>query len=169
MLISRYLKIILLFILLITPSILFAGQFKVIGVYDGDSLTAIGHDIKIKVRLVGIDSPELKRGKHKPGQPFGQKAKKFLARLVLNKQVFIKGYGLDYHNRILAVVYVDKKNINLEMIKAGLSEAYRGKPAHGFDPSPYRTAEAQAKSQKRGMWSQGDKYISPRDWRRLHK
>jgi len=169
MLISRSLKVTLLFILLITPSILFAGQFKVTGVYDGDSLTAIGHDIKIKVRLVGIDAPELKRGKHKPGQPFGQKAKKFLARLILNKQVFIKGYGLDYHNRILAVVYVDKKNINLEMIKAGLAEAYRGKPASGFDPSPYRTAEAQAKSQKRGMWSQGDKYISPKDWRKMNK
>jgi len=169
MLISRSLKIILLVILLLTPSILFAGQFKVTGVYDGDSLTATGHDIKIKVRLVGIDAPELKRGKHKPGQPFSQRAKKFLVRLVLNKQVFIKGYGLDYHNRILAVVYVGRKNINLEMIKAGLAEAYRGKPAHGFNPSPYRTTEAQAKSQRRGMWSQGDKYISPKDWRKLQK
>jgi endonuclease YncB( thermonuclease family) len=146
-----------------------AGQFKVTSVHDGDSLRASGHDIQIKVRLVGIDAPELKRGKHNPGQPFGQRAKKFLTRLVLNKRVFIKGYGLDYHNRILAVVYVGKKNVNLEMIKAGLAEAYRGKPASGFDPSPYRTAEAQAKSQKRGMWSQGDKYISPREWRKLHK
>lgn len=55
------------------------------------------------------------------------------------------------------------------MIKAGLAEAYRGKHAPGFDPSPYRTAEAQAKSQKRGMWSQEEKYISPRDWRKMHK
>jgi len=169
MLISRSLKVTLLFILFLTPSILFAGQFKVVRVYDGDTLTATGHDLEIKVRLVGIDAPELKRGKHKPGQPFGQKAKKFLARLVLNKQVFIKGYGLGPYNRPLAVVYVDKENINLEMIKAGLAEAYRGKPALGFDPSPYRTAEAQAKSQRRGMWSQGDKYISPRDWRKMHK
>jgi endonuclease YncB( thermonuclease family) len=67
------------------------------------------------------------------------------------------------------VVYVDKKNINLEMIKSGLAEAYRGKPALGFDPSPYRTAEAQAKSQSRGMWSLGNKYISPREWRKLNK
>jgi len=169
MLICRSLKVILFFILFLTPSILFAGQFKVVRVYDGDSITASGHDIKIKVRLVGIDAPELKRGKHKPGQPFGQKAKKFLVAMVLNKQVFIKGYGLDYHNRILAVVYVGKKNINLEMIKAGLAEAYRGKPALGFDPSPYRTAEAKARSQSRGMWSQGDKYISPKEWRKLHK
>jgi len=169
MLISRSLKVILFFILFITPSILFAGQFKVTGVYDGDSLTATGHDIKIKVRLVGIDAPELKRGKHKPGQPFGQRAKKFLARLVLNKQVFIKGYGTGPYNRILGVVYVGRKNVNLEMLKAGLAEVYRGKPPRGFNLSPYLTAEAQAKSQKRGMWSQGDKYISPRDWRKMTK
>ena len=169
MLIARSLKFILLFLLLLTPSILFAGQFKVTSVHDGDSLRASGHDIQIKVRLVGIDAPELKRGKNKPSQPFGQRAKKFLTRLVLNKQVFIKGYVSDRNNRTLSVVYVDRKNVNLEMIKAGLAEAYRGKPARGFDPSPYRTAEAQAKSQKRGMWSQGDKYISPKDWRKMNK
>jgi len=168
MLISRSLKVILLFILCLTPSILFAGQFKVVRVCGGDSLTATGHDIEIKVRLVGIDAPELKRGKHKPGQPFGQKAKRFLVAMVLNKKVFIKGYGSDRSNRILSVVYVDRKNVNLELVKAGLAEVYRGKPPRGFDLSPYLTAEAQAKSQRRGMWSQKN-YISPRDWRKMNK
>ena len=169
MLISRSLKVTLLFILLTTPSILFAGQFRVVRVYDGDTLTATGHDIEIKVRLVGIDAPELKRGKHKPGQPFGQKAKRFLVAMVLNKQVFIKGYGTGRNNRILGVVYVGRKNVNLELIEAGLAEVYRGRPPRGFDLSPYLTAEAQAKSQRRGMWSQGAKYISPKDWRKMHK
>jgi len=136
MLIARSLKVFLLFILLLTPSILFARQFKVTGVHDGDSLKATGHDIEIKVRLVGIDTPETKKGKHKLGQPFGQKAKKFLARMVLNKQVFIKGYGTGPYNRILGVVYVDRKNVNLELIKAGLAEVYQGKPPRGFDLSP---------------------------------
>ncbi len=89
-------------------------------------------------------------------------------RMVLNKQVFIKGYGTGPYNRILAVVYVGKKNVNLELIKAGYAEVYQGKPPRGFDLSPYLTAEAQAKSQRRGMWSQGD-YISPKEWRKLHK
>ena len=34
-----------------------AGQFKVTKVYDGDTVKAEGHDIEIKVRLVGIDAP----------------------------------------------------------------------------------------------------------------
>jgi len=168
MLLTRSLKVILIVILFFIPSISFAGQFKVTSVHDGDSLKATGHDIQIKVRLVGIDAPELKRGKHKPGQPFGEKAKKFLTRLVLNKQVFIKGYGSDRSNRILAVVYVDRKNVNLELVKAGLAEVYRGKPPKGFDLSPYLTTEAHAKSQRRGMWSQKN-YISPKDWRKMNK
>jgi endonuclease YncB( thermonuclease family) len=147
----------------------FAGQFKVTRVYDGDTFKATGHDIEVNVRLVGVDSPEIKKGKHKPGQPFGQKAKKLLTRMVLNKQVFIKGYGLGPYNRILAVVYVDRKNVNLELVKAGLAEVYQGKPPRGFDLSPYLTVEAQAKSQRRGMWSLGDKYISPKDWRKMNK
>ncbi len=145
-----------------------AGQFKVTRVYDGDTFKASGHDIEIKVRLVGIDTPETKKRKHKPGQPFGQKAKSFLAAMVLNKQVFIKGYGLGPYNRILAVVYVGKINVNLELIKAGYAEVYQGRPPRGFDLSPYLTAEAQAKSQRRGMWSQ-ENYISPKEWRKMNK
>jgi len=103
-----------------------AGQFKVTRVYDGDTFKASGHDIEIKVRLVGIDTPETKKKKNKPGQPFGQKAKKFLARMVLNKQVFIKGYGTGRNNRILAVVNVDRKNVNLKLIKDDLAEVHQG-------------------------------------------
>lgn len=118
---------------------------------------------------MGIDTPKTKKRKHKAGQPFGQKAKRFLAGMVLNKQVFIKGYGLGPYNRILGVVLVGGVNVNLELVKAGLAEVCQGKPPRGFDLSPYLTAEAQAKSQKRGMWSQGDKYISPKDWRKINK
>jgi endonuclease YncB( thermonuclease family) len=88
--------------------------------------------------------------------------------MVLNKQVFIKGYGLGPYNCIFGVVYVGRKNVNLELVKAGLAEVYKGKPPRGFDLSPYLSAEAQAKSQKRGMWLQ-ENYISPKDWRKAHK
>jgi len=66
-------------------------------------------------------------------------------------------------------IYVDGKNVNLEMVKEGLAEVYKGRPAPGFDNRPYWDAEQEARKNMRGMWSQGDKYISPRDWRRLHK
>jgi len=96
-------------------------------------------------------------------------AKKFLAGMVLNKTVDIKGYGLGPYNRILGVLYVNGNNINIELIKAGFAEVYRGKPPRGFDLKPYSQAEAEAKKAKRGIWSLGVKYISPKDWRKRNK
>ena len=61
----------------------------------------------------------------------------------------------------------DGNNVNLEMVKAGLAEVYRGTPASGLDMGPYWKAEEEAKAAKRGMWELGDKYVSPREWRRM--
>ena len=155
--------------LLIFTSVSLAGQFKITRVYDGDTVKAQGNEIEIMVRLVGIDAPETSRKKGKPGQPYSQKAKKYLASLVLNKTVDIKGYGLDRYNRILGVIYLNKQNINLEIVKKGLAEVYRGKPARGFDNEPYLEAEKRAREAKTNMWSLGDKYISPKDWRKMHR
>jgi len=164
-------KIVLFLIsfLFILPSPSLAGQFKVTRVYDGDTIKAKGHDITIKVRLVGIDTPETRKKKKSRGQPYSQHTKKYLAGLILNNIVDIRGYGLDRYNRILGVIYLNGKNINLEMVKAGLAEVYRGRLPRGFDSTPYLRAEAKAKEAKKGMWSQGYKYISPKDWRKLHK
>ena len=165
---KRIFSILPLFLLIFT-SVSLAGQFKITRVCDGDTVRAQGHDIEIMVRLVGIDAPETSRKKREPGQPYSQKAKKYLAGLVLNKTVDIKGYGLDRYNRILGVIYLNKQNINLEMVKTGLAEVYRGKPARGFDNGPYLEAEKWAREAKTGMWSLGDKYISPKDWRKMQK
>ncbi len=75
------------------PLVSLAGQFKVTRVYDGDTVKAEGHDITIKIRLVGIDAPETAKGKRKPRQPSSQRAKKYLANMVLNKVVDVKAYG----------------------------------------------------------------------------
>jgi endonuclease YncB( thermonuclease family) len=64
----------------------------------------------------------------------------------------------------LGEVFVDGNNVNLEMVKAGLAEVYRGKPAPGQDVRPYWKAEEEARKAGKGMWSLGDKYLSPREW-----
>ena len=61
------------------------------------------------------------------------------------------------------MVYVDGINVNLEMVKTGLAEVYRGRSAKGMDMDPYWMAEDEAKKQGRGMWVLGDEYISPRE------
>jgi endonuclease YncB( thermonuclease family) len=89
--------------------------------------------------------------------------------LILNKTVEVKGYGLDRYHRILGVIFLDGKNINLEMIRAGLAEVYRGKPPHGLDMEPFQKAETLAEHAKKGIWSLGDKYVSPREWRKAQR
>ena len=162
-------KIIPIAIFIVIPAICFADQFEVTRVTDGDTIKVTGNGSKVTIRLVGIDAPETSKKKNQPGQPFSRKSTKYLANLVLNKSVELKSYGTDRYGRILGVIFVDGKNVNLVMIKAGLAEVYRGKPAHGLDLEPYWKAEAEAKKAGIGMWALRDKYISPKEWRRTHK
>jgi micrococcal nuclease len=79
----------------------------------------------------------------------------------------VKSYGTDRYDRILSVVFVDGKNVNFEMIKAGLAEVYRGNPARGLDLEPYWKAEAEARKERRHIWSLEDKYVSLMNWRKI--
>ena len=145
-----------------------AGKFKVTKVYDGDTIMAEGHDIVTYVLLAGIDAPEISSPSQEPGQPYAQAAKHYLERLILNKMVEIKGYGIAPYpyNHLLGEVYVGADNINISMLKKGLAEVSVGEPPVGLEIAPYLEAEKEAKTSSRGMWSLGDKYISPSEWRK---
>jgi endonuclease YncB( thermonuclease family) len=143
-----------------------AEQFKVIRVADGDTLTILQQGQKVRVRLVGIDAPETSKSKRDPGQPYSQKSKKHLAGLVLNKQVSVKSYGQDRYGRILGEVFLGDTNVNLEMAAVGLAEVYRGRAPKGLGTEKYWRAEDAARSDSLNIWSLGDKYVSPRQWRR---
>jgi len=78
----KILKYILFCALLFLPLHSFAWEGKVISVYDGDTLTVSNLDNqKVKIRLYGIDAPELKK------QPYGRASRDYLQRLILNKTV----------------------------------------------------------------------------------
>ena len=162
------LLVFLFFTLLASPGQLLADQYQVTHVVDGDTIKAVYDTKKITVRLVGIDAPETSKRKDQTGQPFNQRSKKHLSSLVLNQAVDIKSYGFDDGGRLLGEVFLEDKNINLEMVKAGLAEVYRGEPVAGQNMEPYWKAEQEAKIAKRGMWVLGKKYVSPREWRKSH-
>ena len=82
------------------------------------------------------------------------------------KIVEIKEFGQDRYGRTLGVVFVNGKKVNLEMVEVGYAEVYWGTPATGFDSAPWWKEEARAA--KIGMWTQGDKYMSPREWRKAN-
>ena len=108
----------------------------------------------MRVSLAGIDAPEISRIEENPGQPYRKRAKEYLAELILNKVVEIKGYGLDRNDDVSGVIFLKGKNINIEMIRAGLAEVSGEELPRGLDLDLYRKAQNEAMKAERGMWSQ---------------
>ena len=104
------------------------------------------------------------KGKHQSWQPFSQASTKHLAGLVLNKHLDVVPYGTDRYGWTLGEVFVDGKNVNLEMVKAGLAEVYCETPSPGYDNRQCWNAEKAARDAGLGMWSLSDRYVSPREW-----
>ena len=72
----------------------------------------------------------------------------------MNKVVEIKGYGLDRYNDVSGVIFLKGKNINIEMIRAGLAEVSSEELLRDLDLDPYRKAQNEAMKAERGIWSQ---------------
>ncbi|MBF0468153.1 MAG: thermonuclease family protein [Desulfamplus sp.] len=147
--------------------------FKVIKIYDGDSIKIEGAGMALMVRLAGIDAPETggkksqKSGGSYGGQPFSQEAKYALTRMLERKDIHIKNYNTDRYNRLLAEVFAsDGTLVNLEMVRQGMAEVYRGSTPGNLDIAVYKKAEKEAKRGYRGIWSLGANYESPKAWRK---
>ena len=97
------------------------------------------------------------------------KAKEYLASLILNKKVQIKLYGKDASGRSLGEIFLEKINVNIEMMNAGLAEMYKGLPPRNLEINKYREAERKAKEAAIGIWELRDQYFSPWDWREVYK
>ena len=88
---------------------------RVVKVSDGDTITVLDSSkTQHKIRLQGIDAPE-------KSQAFRNASRKFLAGLVANREVRVAWSKRDRYQRILGTVFVDGKDANLEMLKAGMA------------------------------------------------
>ena len=142
---------------------------KIERVSDGDTVTATtGNGTKLKIRLLGIDSPEIPRGKN-PGQLFGEDARDYLDHLIGGKTVHVETYGTDrWKKRVLAVIFDGQVNINLLMVAMGYAEMYRGTRCRAYCRE-LEEAEAKARRDRVGMWAQGATRESPRAFRQRLK
>ena len=113
-------------------------KVKVLKVYDGDTIwIAIklkGKIYRLKVRLLGIDTPEMKPPKSQKNREKeireAKKAKEFLENLVLNKVITIECGDWDKYGRLLGTLYKNyfcgKININNLLLSEGLAKEYYG-------------------------------------------
>jgi micrococcal nuclease len=112
---KRLIIALLLLLVLLLPSLSTTGQYQVYRVVDGDTFVVKHGDVKLTIRLVGIDAPEASTSKHRDGQPFSRQSTQYLAGLVLNKTVEVKSYGADRNGRTLGEVFLlNGKNVNIE-------------------------------------------------------
>ena len=134
------------------PLSLFAFPAKVIKISDGDTIIILQDKQQIKVRLFGIDAPELK-------QPYGKKSKQFLANLIAGEVVEVEENGKDRYKRTLGIIHFKGQDINAQMVLNGYAWAYVKYSRIYVDQ------EKTAREKKRGLW-QSSNPTPPWKWRK---
>ena len=143
------------FFVLFSSFVLFGfTSLEDIRVVDGDTIRARADGEEIKIRLVNIDAPEI-------GQPFGNKSKNFLDKLLYAKKVTLLAEGKDRYGRVLGNIFSDKSNVNAMMVKFGFAWVYE---KYTKNSSLY-DHQNQAKRKNLGLWSDNDP-IAPWVWRK---
>jgi len=132
---------------------------KVIKVTDGDTIRVIDDNRKIfKIRLLGIDAPENTEKRFGYKEFFGDEAKEFLNKLILNKIIKIVTYKnhrgkmfQDKYKRVLAYIYLGETDINAFLVKSGYAKVYR--KMHNFPRlAEFSEYENHARNNKLGLW-----------------
>lgn len=124
---------------------------------DGDTVDIAGPDGESRVRLYGIDAPEM-------DQRYGREARGFIEAVVDSDDVLIDPMDLDPYGRVVAVLYVGGRNINREMVKTGAAWVYRPFCRADFC-SEWIGLESDARVNRRGLWYDKNP-IPPWKWKR---
>jgi endonuclease YncB( thermonuclease family) len=122
-------------------------------VVDGDTI----HLGDAKIRLKGIDSPEMEQTCSRSGRSYacGDEARRALVELVGGAPVQCRASGRDRYQRILARCTVNGTDIGTRMVESGWAVSY------GRD---YEREEARAAGRGVGLWA--GEFERPQDWRR---
>src|SRR5262249_32837957 len=118
-------------------------------VLDGDTIDVAGIG---RVRLLGIDAPEIGRG-FDTAAPFARAARDKLAELVLHRWVRLEidGDRVDSYKRHLAyVVREDGVCVNTVLVREGLARVVARTPIARLDE--LKRAEAEARTLRKGIW-----------------
>lgn len=122
-------------------------------IVDGDTVTVVTTEsTKLRVRLYGIDAPEIRHGRHSR-QPYGQDAKRVLEDKVLGRRIILEIHHVDRYNRVVGIIRIGSRNINEEMVVEGLAWAYR-EYLKGPYVSEFIEAERRAREKRLGLWMQ---------------
>lgn len=142
---------------------------KVVEVLDGDTVSIRRAGRVEKVRLIGIDAPELGQS------PWGEKSKKHL-----RETISLSGWlvrlefdidKVDRYGRLLAYLWTPgdnsakSKNINIQMVEDGYAVLYTVPPNVKY-AEQIGNAQKRARHNKRGIWGKSGLRETPSDYRK---
>jgi len=129
--------------------------YTVTKVVDGDTFWVDDGSPKgLKIRLIGVDAPETRRTGRKDVGYYGQEAKEYLTRMILNREVRLVTDvdPKDRYGRTLAYAYLpDGTFINAELIRNGYGMVLTVPPNVKF-AEQFVQLQREARRQGRGLW-----------------
>lgn len=140
-----------------TPDFSKLTAYPVVRVVDGDTIVVSDKGKDVKVRLVGVDTPETVHPR-KPVEHYGKEASRFTTNLLKGEKVYLVGEplpgALDRYGRTLAYVYrvPDGLFVNAEIIRQGYGHAYTQIPSKYM--REFKQLEQFAKKAEKGLWVQ---------------
>jgi endonuclease YncB( thermonuclease family) len=158
-------KILLLYFFIFSPydsniNTILPTEFaaKVIAIKDGDSIEVLYEGKTISIRLADVDCPETRKS-----QPYGRAAKKFTSTLCFGQMVKVQHRNkFDKYKRLIAtVINAQNKNVNKELVIAGLAWHFKQYSTN----MEIAKLEITARVNKVGLWK--DAYpVAPWAWRK---
>lgn len=127
----------------------------VVRISDGDTITVNDSGKELKVRLFGIDAPEL-------SQAYGPEARQHLVELIGDGPVTVFIRAGDRYGRLVGEVYRDGLAINREMVRSGFAWWYEAYSSYDRDLARLQN---DARNMQVGLWSDGDP-VAPWEFRR---
>ena len=135
-------------------------------VNDGDTVSVIMNGKHERIRLAGIDAPEVGQ------RPWGAESKRYLETLISYSgrkvKVEFDVEKKDKYGRLLAYLWTkDGRLINLLMVRAGFAMLYTIPPNVKY-AGELRAAQLEARTEKAGIWAENGLKERPRDYRKTH-
>lgn len=131
--------------------------YLVTKVSDGDTFWCMDEQQnKVKIRLIGIDSPEPRNYFRKKKQPFGKEASLYAKNLLLEKMVRLEFDvdSLDQFDRTLAYAYLeDGTFVNKKIVEDGYAVIMTIVPNIKYEQL-FLKAQHQARESALGLWGE---------------
>lgn len=133
-------------------------DYEVVKVVDGDTIDVLIGEQKVRIRLIGVDTPETVDPR-KPVQCFGKEASKYTEGAVGGKKVKLEKDSSqgesDRYGRLLAYVYMpDGQMLNRKLIVDGYAHEYTYNIPYKYQKD-FKDLQNFAERQGRGLWAPG--------------